>query len=125
MDYLALKSAHVSLALVSITGFTVRGLLMLRGSALLDARWVRVLPHVIDAALLASGVTMAVVIGASPLALPWFAAKLLALVGYIVLGAVALRRGRTRGARAAALAGALALAAYIVATALARDPLPF
>jgi uncharacterized membrane protein SirB2 len=44
---------------------------------------------------------------------------------YIVLGAVALRYGRTKGVRAAALAGALASFGYIVATAVTKDPLFF
>ena len=124
LDYLALKTAHITLATISIAGFAARGLLMLGGARVLDARWVRIAPHVVDAALLASGVTLAVLIRASPLAQPWLAAKLLALLGYIVLGAIALRRGRTRRIRAASLAGALALAAYIVATAVRKTAVP-
>jgi len=58
----------------------------------------------------------------SPLAHPWLATKIGALVVYIVLGSIALKRGRTRAIRAAASAAALATYAYIVGVALTRSP---
>ena len=124
MLYPTLKTAHVALAALSIAGFAARGLLMVTGSRLLDRRFTRVAPHLVDTALLLTGIALAGVVQVSPFAAPWLAAKLLALLGYIVLGSVALRRGRTLRARILALAGALALAAYIVATALRHSPLP-
>ncbi len=125
MLYPALKTAHVALAAISIAGFAARGLLMIAGSPLLAARFTRVAPHVVDSALLATGVALAFVLGVSPHDAPWLAAKLIALLGYIVLGSVALRRGRSRRSRILALVGALALAAYIVVTALRHSPSPF
>jgi uncharacterized membrane protein SirB2 len=53
-----------------------------------------------------------------PLAQPWLTAKVGALLLYIVLGSVALKRGRSKGIRAAAFLAALATFAYIVAVAL-------
>jgi len=41
-------------------------------------------------------------------AAPWIAAKVVALIAYIVLGSIALKRGRTPGIRAAAFFAALA-----------------
>ena len=52
----------------------------------------------------------------------WLTAKVLGLVAYIVLGAVALRRGRTKAARAPAFVAALLTAGYIVSVAVTRDP---
>ena len=98
---------------------------MVLDSRLLSRRWVRIAPHVIDAGLLASGVAMAFVLRISPLEHAWLGAKLLALVAYVALGVVALRPGRPRSVRVPALAGALAMAAYILATALAHDPVPW
>ena len=51
---------------------------------------------------------------------PWLTAKVLALGVYIVLGTLALKRGKTRGVRTFALLMALATFAYIVAVALTR-----
>ena len=45
--YSVLKLVHVSAAIISISGFLLRGLWMLRGSTLLKHRLVRVLPHII------------------------------------------------------------------------------
>ena len=53
----------------------------------------------------------------------WLPAKLVALLVYIVLGAAALRYGRTRGVRIAAMVGAVLTFAYIVSVALTKSPL--
>jgi len=119
-----LKLLHVTLAAVSLLGFVARGVLALRGSGVLARRWVRVAPHVIDTLLLATGVIMAVRYSISPAAQPWLAAKLAAIVAYIVLGSLALKRARTPRGRAAAFAGALAMFGYVVAVALTRNPWP-
>ncbi|MGQ0544850.1 MAG: SirB2 family protein [Betaproteobacteria bacterium] len=54
----------------------------------------------------------------------WLTAKVLGLVAYIVLGMLALRRGKTPAVRIASFAGALLVAAYVVAVALTKYPLP-
>jgi len=126
MDYAFLKSVHVGCAVLSIAGFLTRGLLMLRASPFLGTRFIRVAPHVVDTVLLASAIGLAWWSGQYPLQQSWLTAKVAALLAYIVLGTVALKRGRTRGARTAAFIGALLAAAYIVTVALTRNPLgPF
>ena len=123
IDHLALKTIHVSCALLSVTGFMLRGGLMLAGSDLLSRRLTRTLPHVVDSLLFVSGLWLAFNIQQYPGGTPWLTAKLAALLVYIILGAYALR-GRTRTIRRTALAGALAAITYLVAVALTRSPLP-
>ena len=126
MDYATLKLVHAASAFLSITGFALRGALMLRGSALLRARFVRVAPHVVDTVLLASAVGLAWMSGQYPFAQGWLTAKLVALVLYVLLGSIALKRGRTRATRALAFALALCCVLYIVSAAFTRSPLgPF
>jgi uncharacterized membrane protein SirB2 len=120
--YLIAKTLHVGAVVLSLTGFAARGALMLAGSRLLQARFVRVAPHVVDTVLLASALWLAWLIGQYPFVQGWLTAKVLGLAAYIVLGSIALRRGRTRGVRVAAFVGALAAAGYIVCVALTRDP---
>jgi uncharacterized membrane protein SirB2 len=120
--YLLAKTLHVACVLVSLGGFTARGVLMLMGSPLLETRFVRVAPHVVDTALLASALWLCLLIRQYPFVDGWLTAKVIGLVVYIVLGAIALRRGRTRGIRIAAFLGAAATAIYIVSVALAHDP---
>jgi uncharacterized membrane protein SirB2 len=121
--YETLKWLHVAAVIASGAGFLARAALMLAGSPRLHARYVRVAPHVVDTVLLAAAVAMAVMASISPLAHPWLAAKIIGLLAYIVLGSIALRYGRTLRARVVALAGAVLVFAYIVGTALRRDPL--
>jgi uncharacterized membrane protein SirB2 len=105
--------------------FFVRGVWMMRSPVRLNARWVKIVPHVVDTLLLASAVTMAVMIRQYPLVVPWLTAKLFALLAYIVLGTIALTCGRTRRARVAAWLAAQVVFFYMVAVALTRNPLPW
>ncbi|MFN3564509.1 MAG: SirB2 family protein [Burkholderiaceae bacterium] len=120
--YATLKTVHIACVIASGAGFLLRGALRLADSALLATRLARIAPHVVDTILLAAGVAMAVIAGISPLAHPWLGAKIAALAAYIVLGSIALKRGRTRAIRATAFAAAMGTYAYIVAVALTRSP---
>jgi uncharacterized membrane protein SirB2 len=101
----------------------VRGLLMLRGSPLLAARFTRVAPHIVDTVLLASALALAWQSGQYPFAQGWLTAKLVALVAYVVLGSLALKRGRSLRTRATFFMLALATVLYIVSVAVTRSPL--
>ena len=125
MDYLAVKHLHMSCAALSGALFALRGAWMLQGSSLLQRRWVKIAPHLIDTLLLVSALVLVFWSGQYPFAQPWLGAKVVALVLYIVLGAVALKRGRTERIRAGAFAAALAVFAYIVAVAITRQVVPF
>lgn len=123
-DHCTLKLVHQACALLSISGFVLRGGLMMADSALLQRRWMRTWPHAIDTLLLASGLWMAIELHLHPGNSPWLSAKLVALLVYIGLGFVALRLGRTRRIRITALTGAIACFGYIGLVALTRSPLP-
>ena len=82
--YLVLKNVHVSLAIVSISGFLLRAYWMSQDSNMLQQRVVRVLPHVIDAAFLASGIGLVLLLQLQLMQSPWLLAKLAALVAYVV-----------------------------------------
>ena len=125
MDYLTLKSLHVGCVVVSYALFLLRGIWMMRRPEWLRLRWVRTLPHVVDTVLLGSAVAMALMIRQYPFVAGWLTAKLLALLLYIVLGSIALKRGRTRNQRIAAWFAAQAVFFYIIAVALTRSPLPW
>ena len=119
--YHLIKYVHAFCALASLSLFILRGIWMLRDSPLRARRWVKVAPHVVDTLLLASAVALTLMLREFPLTHAWLSAKLLALLAYIGLGLLALRFGKTRGVRAAAWVGALAVFAYIVSVALRHD----
>ncbi len=124
MSYLALKHLHVTCVVLSGLGFALRGWWMLRDSPRLKARLARVVPHVVDSLLLGSALLVAWQSGQYPFAQSWLTAKFFGLLAYILLGTMALKRGKTRNQRALFLILALAAYAYIVGVALTRNPLP-
>jgi uncharacterized membrane protein SirB2 len=125
MSYLALKHLHVTCVVLSGLGFGLRGWWMLRESPLRQHRLARILPHVVDTLLLGSALTLAWWSGQYPFAQGWLTAKLFGLLAYILLGSMALKRGKTRQSRAGYFGLALLAYAYIVSVALTRNPLPF
>jgi uncharacterized membrane protein SirB2 len=123
--YAILKMVHVACVAASGAFFAVRGFWMLRTPHRLAWRWVRVLPHAVDTMLLASAIALALAIRNYPGTHAWLTAKVAGLVAYVVLGSIAVKRGRTRGVRSAAFAAALVTYAYIVSVALTRSPAGF
>ncbi len=118
------KYLHVSAVVLSFALFQLRGFWMLRGSAQLERRWVRIVPHVVDAVLLAGGLWLAALLQQYPFVHGWLTAKVFGIIAYIVLGSIALRYGRTRRLRAAAYVAATAVFVYILAVARSRHPWP-
>ena len=125
MDYTLLKTLHLTTLVITLTLFVLRGVWMMAESPRLQARWVRIVPHLNDTLLLASGIALAFTLELSPLDHGWLAAKLIALLVYIGLGTIALKRGKTRGQRIAAWIAALLVFGYMAAVAVAHSPLPF
>lgn len=123
MLYALIKQVHVAAVAISVGGFLARGILMFARSRYLEARWVRVAPHIVDTVLLATGAWLAWSSAQYPLVQSWLTAKVVGLLAYIAFGMVALRRGKTPTVRGVFFVLALAAAAYIISVALTRDPL--
>lgn len=119
--YPLLKHLHMTLALVSVLLFLYRWLLALGGSARLQQKWLRILPHLNDTLLLVFGVLLALTLQMSPGQQPWLMAKLVALVLYIGLGVMALKRP-TRNQKLVAGIAALAMFGYMVGAAMTKSP---
>lgn len=101
--YPLLKYLHMLFALLSLTGFVLRGAMMWRGSAWLGHPLTRTLPHVNDALLFLFGLLLLWLGPWSLASAGWLQLKLGLLLVYIGLGFIALRRGRfSRGQRLAA-----------------------
>jgi len=123
MLYLILKYAHVAAAITTISGFMLRGYWMLIDSKKLQHPVTRIAPHIIDTVFLLAGIGLIWLLHLEPLKQPWLIAKFTGLIVYVLLGTVAIRRGPTKQIRTIALAGAIAIFAYIAGVALTRSPL--
>ena len=120
MTYLAIKHLHVTAAVISILFFIVRAVWSVTESPRLQSRFARIAPHIIDTILLLAGIYLASVIGWHQ---PWIAAKIVGLILYIAVGALAIKRGKTPGSRAFCAVIAVVIFLYIVGAALTKSPL--
>jgi uncharacterized membrane protein SirB2 len=82
----------MSLAVISILGFMVRGALANNQHPLMQQCWVRIIPHINDSLLLLAAVYLAWTIQANPFVQPWLMAKIVALLVYIALGTIVIKQ---------------------------------
>ena len=122
---ITLKLIHISSVVISGASFFTRGIWMLRESSLLQARWVKIAPHFVDATLLFSALGLAWQTRQYPFVHGWLTAKIFGLIAYIILGTIALKRGMTKSVRVAAWISAMLVFSYIVWVAVAHNPAPF
>lgn len=120
MNYFAFKHIHMTSAVLSILFFVIRAYWSVSGSAMLQKRVVKIVPHIIDTILLVFGVILASMIGAAQ---PWILAKIVALILYIGVGTIAIKRGKTPKTRAIAAVVAVIIFMYIVGVAIRHNPM--
>jgi uncharacterized membrane protein SirB2 len=117
------KYIHVTCVFLTFILFFIRGLWMIVESELLQRKWTRRVPPLVDTLLLASAITLAVTTRQYPVIDAWLTAKVVALFFYIGLGMLALTYGKTRQVRIASWIAAQLCFLYIVAVALTKNPL--
>ena len=123
-SYFVLLLIHVSTVFISIVGFFIRGVWMIQTSPRLQQRWVKIAPHINDTVLLLSGIVLVIFTSQYPGPAAWLNAKIIALIAYIVLGTIAINRGKTQGVKITAWVLALATYAYILMVAYSKSALP-
>ncbi len=92
MDYAVVKLVHASIAYLSGGLFFVRFWLFYFYPQSKNNKLLKILPHVIDTFLLGFAIYLLILLSLSPLAQSWIMAKIVALLAYIGLGAVAIKR---------------------------------
>ena len=121
--YLEIRWVHIAAVIASGSLFALRGAGVLGGAAWPMWAPLRHLTYTIDTVLLTAALMLATILHQYPFVHGWLTAKVLLLVVYIVLGTFALKRARTRRARAWCYAAALAVFLIIVSIARAHHPL--
>ncbi|MEO7853745.1 MAG: SirB2 family protein [Rubrivivax sp.] len=82
-------------------------------------RW---LSYTIDTTLLTAALMLTTIVHQYPLVQGWLTVKVLLLLVYIVLGTMALLRGRTRGSRVASFVAALGVYLFMIGVARTHEP---
>lgn len=119
------KHLHMTLAVLSISLFTLRFIWTFANSSRLQAKWVKITPHIIDTLLLTFGVVMAVQYSINPIEQLWLGEKLLAVVAYIFTGYFTLKLARNKPMQIIGYLGAMGWVMLIVRLAMTREPLFF
>lgn len=123
--YFALKHIHMLCAVLSIVGFIIRGALRIKESSILEKKWIRIAPHIVDTVLLLSAVGLMFTINQYPFVNSWLTAKFLGLIAYILLGLVTMRFAKKRALRIVAYLAAINMFIYIAIVALSKSPVLF
>jgi len=119
---------HVHIAAVALSGalFLVRAIAgNLFGAAWTMAAPIRYLSYTIDTILLTAALMLMTIVQQFPFVDAWLTVKVVLLVGYIVLGSYALKRGKTRRDRLIYSAAAIGVFSFIIGVARTHNPLGF
>ncbi|HBV75454.1 MULTISPECIES: SirB2 family protein [Vibrio] len=124
MLYTSMKHIHLLAIALSVLFLTVRYILMMMDSPLLQKKFFKVTPHVVDTILLASGISLIFITGFIPFtaAGAWLTEKITCVLVYIALGFVALKLGRTKLIRSVAFFGALGWLYWAAHLAMTKVP---
>lgn len=119
--YILVKHIHLTCVALSLSLLLLRFFWMTKESAMMEQKWVKIVPHVIDTLLLLSALTLCVLINQYPFVQPWLTEKLLAVIAYIAMGFMCFK-GRTKGLRTIAVIGAVGWIAVIGKLAVTKTP---
>ena len=119
--YPQIRFVHIAAVILSGSLFALRGSLMLARSDLTNHVALRFLSYAIDTTLLTAALMLVTILHQYPFVQAWLTAKVLLLVVYIVLGTIALKRGRTHRVQVACYFAALFVFAFMVTIARAHD----
>lgn len=118
--YTTIKIIHICSVLLSFIGFFIRGIFMIKESSVLQAKFTKIAPHIIDTILLVTAIILATLSSQYPITHNWLSAKVIGLLIYIGLGLWAFRFGKTKQQKIIAWLSALVVFVLIVITAVTK-----
>ncbi|KXI30755.1 SirB2 family protein [Paraglaciecola hydrolytica] len=121
--YEAVKHIHMNAMLLSVIFFILRFVLTLKTSPLLQKKWLKVAPHIIDTLWLLSALGLCVILQRYPFVDAWVSEKLLALLMYMLMVTIALKLAKTHLMRFIGLIGAFSWLAYAMMLVITKQPL--
>ncbi len=122
--YDLLKLAHVTCVVISGSLFIYRFARMTARPTLPLPKTLKVVPHINDTILLGCALGMLYVAGINPFTMPWLFAKILALLAYIVIGAICMRSAPGSKQQTVSFVAAISVFAYILLVGLSKQVMP-
>lgn len=123
--YMMFKHLHLTAVALSIVLFVLRFLWLRRHSPMIQKKWVKVVPHIIDTVLLISALSLCVILAQYPFVNGWLTAKVVGVVCYILMGLWALKWAQTTVMQWVGFAGALAWLAFTAKVAVTKQGMLF
>lgn len=120
--YPQIRAVHIAAVIASGSLFLLRGAAVQLGAKWAMAAPLRYLSYSIDTALLTAALMLVAILHQYPFVHGWLTAKVVLLVVYVVLGSLALKRGRTNAVRISCWVAALLVYLFIVSIARAHSP---
>lgn len=122
--YLAIKHSHLLFVFLSVVLFIVRFGWKITQNQMLEKKWVKVTPHVVDSLLLLSGIWLILITHFIPFtpAGEWMTEKLFCVLAYIVLGYIALHQQCGKLFRSFCFVGALGWVFIAASLAISKTP---
>ena len=121
--YPQIKLVHIAAVSASGAFFALRALGLLAGMRWPRMAPVRYLSYTIDTTLLTAAMMLLTILPWAMFGNGWLGTKLVLLVAYVVLGSLALKRGRNLRVRAWCYGAAVLVYLAIIGIARAHDPL--
>lgn len=119
--YMAYKHFHLLMVVLSVSFLLVRYAMSLKPAAMLQTKFFKIAPHVIDTLLLVSAVLLMITLQQYPFVHAWLTEKFLAVLAYIALGIMAFK-GRTAAIRWICFLGALGWLGLVLRVAMTKQP---
>lgn len=100
---------HLTAIALSVLLFVVRYCLIMANSQLIEIKFLKITPHIVDTVLLLSGITLIFITGFIPFteANSWLTEKFSCVLAYIALGFFTLKYGNNKVFKTFAFFGAL------------------
>ncbi|GGW76011.1 SirB2 family protein [Alteromonas halophila] len=121
--YMMAKHLHLTAVVLSILLFILRFIWSQFDASILQKKWVKVLPHIIDTVLLASAIWLCIILSQYPFVQSWLTFKVLGVIAYILLGLVALKWAKSTPGRWIGFVAALAVLTATAMVAVTKQPL--
>ncbi|GEM77431.1 SirB2 family protein [Vibrio sagamiensis] len=122
--YTALKHIHLVTIALSVTLLSLRFILMMMDSPKRNHKFLKIFPHIVDTALLLTGIGLIMVTGFMPFTegASWLTNKLTCVLAYIALGFFALKLAKNKLLKTFAFFGALGWLVMAANIAVSKSP---
>ncbi len=121
--YMMAKHLHMTAVGLSILLFIFRFIWSQFDASVLNKKWVKILPHIVDTVLLASAIWLCVILSQYPFVNAWLTFKVVGVVLYIVFGLFALKKAKTTMGKWSFFVAALAVLMATAMVAVTKQPL--